>query len=284
MTHEVESTNAMRITVTFNNQTLSKWANGMAYLMSTMPSLADFGLSSYPVMNKRHFDGIFMAPRKAMEEIEGLITPISDQLRRMGFNVTLQKTPSEIYRWQVGNNAVPNPGAPPQFFGDSGHIIQGTRLIGREGLADQKTTEKVLAYLFERDYHTEPYCLGSGALEASKQDIGLNPAWRKMILHFSILPPNQGDAKTVPAVQRIYRRVQDDVEASIEKISVGSAAYFNEASYLEPEWQKTFWGSNYPRLLEVKRKYDPINTLWCSPCVGSEVFKVKEDRKLYYSE
>jgi hypothetical protein len=274
----------MRITVTVNNQTLARWANGMAYLMSTMPSWADFGLSSYPVMNTRYYDGIFMAPRKGMEEIEGFISPIADQLRGMGFNVTLRKTPSETYRWQVGNNAVPNPGATPQFLGDSSHIIQGTRLMGREGLADRNTTEKVLTYLFERDYFTEPYCLGGGAVEASKEDTGLNPAWRKTIMHFSILPPNQGDAKTVPAVQSVYRRVQDDVNASIEKISVASAAYFNEASYLEPEWQKTFWGSNYPRLLEVKRKFDPNNTLWCSPCVGSDVFIVKEDRKLYYRQ
>merc|ERR1711959_741187 len=26
--------------------------------------------------------------------------------------------------------------------------------------------------------------------------------------------------------------------------------YVNEADYFQPDWQDTFWGSNYPRLLE----------------------------------
>ena len=32
---------------------------------------------------------------------------------------------------------------------------------------------------------------------------------------------------------------------------------WNEADYFEPNWQRSFWGTNYPKLLEVKKKYDP---------------------------
>jgi hypothetical protein len=38
----------------------------------------------------------------------------------------------------------------------------------------------------------------------------------------------------------------------------------------EPNWQTTFWGENYARLLQIKRTVDPDDVLWCNPCVGNE--------------
>jgi Berberine and berberine like len=54
-----------------------------------------------------------------------------------------------------------------------------------------------------------------------------------------------------------------------------------EASWEEPDWKQTMFGSNYEQLLKVKRRYDPNNVLWCYPCVGSEAFWMAEDGKLY---
>ena len=47
-------------------------------------------------------------------------------------------------------------------------------------------------------------------------------------------------------------------------------AYVNEANAYQPDWQETFWGSNYPRLLKIKREMDPDDVFWCHPCVGNE--------------
>ena len=33
--------------------------------------------------------------------------------------------------------------------------------------------------------------------------------------------------------------------------------YMNEADVLEDDWQQAFYGSNYGRLLDIKRAYDP---------------------------
>jgi hypothetical protein len=41
----------------------------------------------------------------------------------------------------------------------------------------------------------------------------------------------------------------------------------------EPNFQHAFWGTNYPRLLEIKRRVDPCDVLWCTPCVGNERWK-----------
>jgi FAD/FMN-containing dehydrogenase len=50
----------------------------------------------------------------------------------------------------------------------------------------------------------------------------------------------------------------------------GAGAYVNEADYFEPDWQRSFWGENYPKLAQIKRKYDPDGLFTCHHCVGSE--------------
>ena len=57
----------------------------------------------------------------------------------------------------------------------------------------------------------------------------------------------------------------------IRNATPGAGAYVNEANYFETDWQETFWGSNYQRLLEIKRRYDPGNLFRVHHGVGSEV-------------
>jgi hypothetical protein len=44
-----------------------------------------------------------------------------------------------------------------------------------------------------------------------------------------------------------------------------------ESVRYEPAWQKVFWGSNYDRLLSIKRAKDPTNLFVCNRCVGTDV-------------
>jgi hypothetical protein len=50
----------------------------------------------------------------------------------------------------------------------------------------------------------------------------------------------------------------------------GSGSYINESDYHLKDWQKAYWGENYPRLLKAKRLYDPENFFTCHHAVGSE--------------
>lgn len=47
-------------------------------------------------------------------------------------------------------------------------------------------------------------------------------------------------------------------------------SYVNETDYFQDDWQHAFWGANYPRLLTVKRRYDPRGLFTVHHGVGSE--------------
>ena len=63
---------------------------------------------------------------------------------------------------------------------------------------------------------------------------------------------------------------------SLRDITPAGGAYGNEANVGEPNWQQAFWGSNYPRLLELKKKYDPTELFYVHHGVGSEGWVVQD--------
>jgi FAD/FMN-containing dehydrogenase len=58
--------------------------------------------------------------------------------------------------------------------------------------------------------------------------------------------------------------------AELRKLVPDPGSYVSESNYFEKDWQRTFWGSNYPRLLKIKRKYDPEGLFFVHHGVGSE--------------
>lgn len=58
--------------------------------------------------------------------------------------------------------------------------------------------------------------------------------------------------------------------AEFRRIAPEAGSYSSEMSYHEPDWQKSAWGENYGRLLEIKNKYDPDGFFTGHHQVGSE--------------
>lgn len=46
---------------------------------------------------------------------------------------------------------------------------------------------------------------------------------------------------------------------AIRTLVPGAGAYVSEADYFQRDWQRAYWGEHYPRLQQIKRKYDPQN-------------------------
>jgi FAD/FMN-containing dehydrogenase len=60
--------------------------------------------------------------------------------------------------------------------------------------------------------------------------------------------------------------------AELSRVAPNAGAYVSESDYFQRDWQAAYWGANYPRLLAVKRKYDPQGLFFVHHGVGSEAW------------
>lgn len=161
--------------------------------------------------------------------------------------------------------------------------IMGSRLVSREftesqeGPADIATALRRLSDSIPvQDYALSGLILG-GAVRANGPhvDSAVNPAWRRTLSHMMIIT---GWAHSTPVKEQ--EKIQDiltDVQVPILKTlkldeEDGMGAYLNEADSQEPDFQRSFWGDNYPRLQQIKAVHDPKGLFIVRKGIGSEAW------------
>jgi FAD/FMN-containing dehydrogenase len=79
-------------------------------------------------------------------------------------------------------------------------------------------------------------------------------------------------AKSAPDLAEARRRARGVAAAmdALAPIAPDAGSYLAESDFFERDWQRSFWGTNYPRLSAVKRKYDPEGLFFVHHGVGSE--------------
>lgn len=100
-------------------------------------------------------------------------------------------------------------------------------------------------------------------------DVAVNPAWRRTLTHLAggvSWPPDA----TVEEVGALERRITEVMVPMFAQLEPDMGAYLNEADAYERDFQRSFWGDNYPRLREVKKKWDPEGIFITRRGVGSE--------------
>jgi FAD/FMN-containing dehydrogenase len=108
-----------------------------------------------------------------------------------------------------------------------------------------------------RDTATNPAVLSAFALAIAAD--GQGPAY----------PGIPGHEPSVDEGRRAAKRVDRCVN-ELRAVSGETGAYLSESNYFEKGWQQSYWGSNYPRLAEIKKKYDPDGLFVVHNGVGSE--------------
>jgi FAD/FMN-containing dehydrogenase len=96
---------------------------------------------------------------------------------------------------------------------------------------------------------------------------GVNPAWRGSLWHLLMVTGYvQGSPQEL--VDSFWEYARLGAKPFIDLLPGGGGCYMNEADYGEENWQNAFFGSNYPRLLAIKQRYDPTGLFNCWKCVG----------------
>jgi len=62
----------------------------------------------------------------------------------------------------------------------------------------------------------------------------------------------------------------DRATGKLKVLAPSAGSYVAESNYFEPNWQRSYWGPNYQRLLAIKQKYDPRGLFFVRHGVGTE--------------
>ena len=198
-----------------------------------------------------------------------------------------------VYRKSTGNDALisdPRPGAPAMhawWSGDRGQV--GAFLHGYESLwlpatllqkdQQQRLADALFAATRHKkvEMHFNKGIAGAPpAAVAATKDTATNPA---VVDAFVLVIIADGERPSYPGLARpamdttAARRNAHEIDlaaAELRKITPDAGSYVSESNYFNTSWQKAYWGTNYPRLRAVKRKYDPDGLFFVHHGVGSE--------------
>ena len=256
------------------------------HVFSHVPALNDFGASgvstiipqnigsneinavlqiSFLFVNNTDDKGI----RKALAPLASALSSVSDNTTtsdplNFTFNITSYPTITDFFAKNLKEADV---------TGSSGTL--GSRLISRhffnppDGPA-QLTSALSKIKLGPGELISNNF-VGGGAVARNAATISsaVHPAWREALAHI-IFGRGWSSNATFAEQERIRREVTEVQVPLLKALQPDTGAYLNEADAEEPDFRRAFWGSNYPRLAAVKKRWDPDGLFIVRAGVGSE--------------
>lgn len=221
----------------------------------------------------------FLAPLRARPDDFEVDVEFSSQPFRNRWNPTVteaifddRRNAPAGYFWWVGNAG--EVGAYWGAYDGRGVpwlMTQGDRARElAQGLFDASRTSLILWQTNKALYGEHPEA------RARDEQTSINPAVFDNVAFITVGAWKQGKYPGIDGhePERNVSQAQYDgvmtASSHIHKATPGGGSYSNEGNYFQKGWQTEFWGSNYPRLLSIKKKYDPTNLFTVHKGVGSE--------------
>src|SRR5215469_7648342 len=92
-------------------------------------------------------------------------------------------------------------------------------------------------------------------------------------------PGIRGHSPSVENGRQSAERI-DRCMNQLREVTGPSGAYVSESNYFQKNFQQDYWGINYPRLAQIKQKYDPDGLFFVHNGVGSEQWSADGFTKL----
>ena len=236
---------------------------------SLVPAIVDMNAYAYTVITKNSFSmSPLFAPAQDQAAVLKLLAPLYDKLDKLGIpyraDTTSHRRFLEAWRkfYPIGNATTT-----PHF---TSHFID-QEIVKSDMDSLQSTVHSITrdgGYILEM-------ILNVNNTKAGKTDNAVNPDWRRSNM---FILASSGDPSSRPGIPN--NMVTNVWGGRLRSLSPDTGTYMNEADPDEPDFQKSFYGSNYDRLLEIKKKYDPNSMFYAKTGVGSDRWEVTSKSRL----
>ncbi|EMD95578.1 hypothetical protein COCC4DRAFT_35376 [Bipolaris maydis ATCC 48331] len=215
--------------------------------------------------------GPFFATDKTVDEYEALIKPFYEKCASLGIEVKANTTYHE--RFYPAYQAT---FAPLDWVIGGAGGIAANRLVPSDNWKDSEIRNQTVAairYAVDNGavvsmYHQRPVEQENKTLNSA------NPAFRNEESQMVVITPVAN--QTPAGWQATVEKLTNTVMPPLREITPKGGAYGNEADIAEPNWQQSFWGANYPRLVQIKRKYDAGMLFYVHHGVGTEGWAIDD--------
>ncbi|KAI0380260.1 putative alcohol oxidase [Hypomontagnella monticulosa] len=266
-----QTTSAANLTWTSSGISQDVFFEGIQAYVAALPTVLDAGAVSTWLNDNKSFS---MSPAvgfgMTQKELDALHKPILEQLHQLNISYTYYSAEFPTF---LDMYSAMNPYCQTALF------QVGGRLIPRSTILD--STDDFVSAL--RGISDLGNTLISGvSFNVSKTPSvanAVNPAFREasvsvlvgMYYNYTNREQNSEDRQIITGTI---------VPMLADLIPGGGHSYLNEGDPFEPKWQEVFYGDNYSRLQQIKKKYDPEDVLYARTAVGSEAWTESIDGRL----
>ncbi|KAF1944008.1 FAD binding domain-containing protein [Clathrospora elynae] len=259
-----------------SSTTPEKFATATAKFHELMPAMIDAGAMVVFVQNSQFLvlKPVTVWNSSAAYVKDVVLKPFSDALIELGITPPIAYSESS-YRDHYDKYMGPLPGG--------GFEVEryqfGGRLIPRSVL-ENNTAELIKVY--SDLVATGVILTGSSAnyrKPANTPDNAVLPAWRDTITQLQLIT-NWNSTDPWADMEADQLRMTNDFVPKIEAVTPGSGSYMNEADFHQRNWQSTFFGTNFDKLVQIKKKYDPESMFYILKGVGSDDWVVSAEGRM----
>ncbi|KAF4553900.1 FAD-binding domain-containing protein 44 [Elsinoe fawcettii] len=235
----------------------------MTYLFSQLPHLQGNNISAYfyvAPFSLRVYS-IHPADQANSALVQRIWEPILDKAQSFPGMSRYQTTPpfhfgnyTDFFRTTYG--PMPDPSLVGSLPRNRGIVPFESRLLN----ASHVTDPSIAYYMRETRGNYGLLLCAPGRRVGDGSNTAANPGWRDAV------------------VLVVGQKTPTTSLNGLRKLAPDMGSYINEASTTESNWTASFWGTNYPRLSQLKSRYDPDMLFWVSPGINADRMEVRDGR------
>jgi hypothetical protein len=217
----------------------------------------------------------FNMPGVTKVEAEAFLTPFIKELNDVGIPLKVYVDWFETYPKQAFRPAGPGESVTNGRFGS--RLIPRKNMENKNSALFKKTIAAIRSFVEEGGYnfHSVDFTPTLEIAGWPGKNSAVSPHLRNAIIHFTGFDNYSYGPEVAPADQiKNHARLNEYVN-KIREATPGSGAYMNEADTEEPNFQYSFFGDNYNKLLDIKNDRDPWQLFYAVTMVGSERWMVE---------